>query len=163
MTTNIPHTATTTAVSLPVEIEEATVAAPVARTRFDRPLQLRVLRPTSSILVVRATGALDLAATPRLAELLTQRLRGTSPTLVLDCAAVDFANTAAIHVLLGAATHAASRDKRLALVSSSAVQRVLTLSGLTDRFTYATRAEAALTASTAGSGAETTRAVQGAA
>lgn len=103
----------------------------------DQPLRVRVCRPGAQLVVLRVTGALDAAGEPRLAEPLRHRLNCVATTVVLDMSAVTFLDTAGAVTLLEAACRAEATGKELVVISSPAVDRLLGLLGLTERFTYA--------------------------
>ncbi|GAA2354206.1 hypothetical protein GCM10009854_35360 [Saccharopolyspora halophila] len=95
-------------------------------------------------MVVQATGALDADGERYLTEPMRQRLAGTARRVILDLSGVTFVNTAGVRVLLEAAYRAETKGKHLVLVSCPAVDRLLWLLGLAERFTYAPSAEEAV-------------------
>lgn len=72
-------------------------------------LRLQVRRPTPDTAVVVIAGELDRSTAPRLAELLTSRLRGTLRRLVLDLSEVDTLDTEGASVLAVAELRARQR------------------------------------------------------
>ena len=112
----------------------------------DGPLWMRVHRPGHRALVLEVRGAVDIAGEPRLAEVLRQRLDSFTAHLVLDMSGVTLLDTEGVMTLLDAAHYARIRAKHLVLIPSPAVNRVLELLGLIDRFGYALSVPAALTA-----------------
>lgn len=103
-------------------------------------------RPGRGAVVLRAVGELDAASADRLTDPVRRRLASTADTLVLDLSAVSFLDTAGAVALLEAAARAKTRDARLRVISSSAVDRVLQLIDVADEFTYADGVGEVLTA-----------------
>lgn len=89
----------------------------IQRSRFGRDL-----------VVVSATGAVDLVTATVLEEALTS---GTAPGegLVADLSGVEFCGAAGVRVLLAAAERAQAHGVRFAVVASSALTRVFRLTG----------------------------------
>lgn len=112
-------------------------AAARSTTGSDQPLRVRVSRPGSGVVVLHAGGSLDTAGERRFSEPLRQRMACTAPTVVLDLSAVTFLNTAGAEVMVDAAHRAEVTGKSLLLISSPAVDRLLGLLDLAERFTYA--------------------------
>lgn len=103
----------------------------------DGPCRMRARRPDREKVVLAVTGPLDLASIDRFTELLHERLRATTPTLVLDLSGVTFLGGAAIEALLHAEHHARTTNRELVLVTGThAVDRALQALELTNRFTY---------------------------
>lgn len=94
-------------------------------------------------MVVQASGALDAEGERFLTEPMRQRLAGTACKVVLDLSGVSFVDSAGVRVLLDAAYRAERRGKEFVLISCPPVDKLLWLLGLTDRFAYASSAEAA--------------------
>ncbi len=110
-------------------------------------LTLRMHRPRRDVVVIHARGVLDMASEPRFAELLRPRLACTVGTVVLDLSEVSFLDTAGAVTMLEAATRARLNGKHLRVVSSSAVDRLLALIEVSDRFTYVSGFDDVLTSS----------------
>lgn len=127
------------ALDVPVQAAPTRPAPAAARstTGSDQPLRLRVARPGSGVVVLHAGGSLDTAGERRFSEPLRQRMACTAPTVVLDLSAVTFLNTAGAEAMVDAAHRAEVTGKSLLLISSPAVDRLLGLLGLAERFTYA--------------------------
>lgn len=100
-------------------------------------LRLSVTRPRRETSVIKVAGPLDLASTPRFAEILRPRLRGTTPALVLDLSEVSFLGGTAIETLLHAALRARTTGQHLTLVTDNhTVDRALQALDVTCQFTY---------------------------
>lgn len=111
----------------------------------DRPLRLGWHRQGEDALVLCAEGALDGVGEVDFAELMRRRLQESARVVVLDLSAVSFMTTAGAVALLEAGVRAAMQDVALVLVPSPAVDRLLGLIEVVDRFTYAPTVAAALT------------------
>lgn len=93
-------------------------------------------READGLVVVIATGELDLPFTGELQARITSTL-APSASMVVDCAGVTFCDTAGLRVLMQSALYAAQMDARFALVAvPQAVLRVLDLSDTADLFTF---------------------------
>jgi anti-sigma B factor antagonist len=62
-------------------------------------LQVSVRRPNARTVVIEVSGAMDQASAPRLAELVTSRLRSAVTRLVIDLSRVSSVSTAGLQVL----------------------------------------------------------------
>ncbi len=127
---------------VPTEITEVTEAGATPGW----PLRVRVHRPVHDVVVLRARGDLDIAAEPRFTEVLRHRLTCTAPTVVLDLSAVSFLDTTGAVALLEAATRSGTSGKHLRVISSPAVDRLLGLLEVSDRFAYAGSVDEVVTA-----------------
>lgn len=130
--------------------ERAETHVPAARMDSTRSLSagagsldVQVRRPCEDVLVVQATGELDTAARRCLAEPVRQRLVGTASMVVVDLSGITFINSEGACVLLEACQHAELTGKDLVLISSPAVDRLLRLLAIADRFAYRRSSEAA--------------------
>ncbi|MBV9838116.1 MAG: STAS domain-containing protein [Solirubrobacterales bacterium] len=92
--------------------------------------------PRATVLAV--SGELDLASSPALEEAL-ERVRESDPaTLILDLRELVFIDSTGLSVLVKADQRARETGKRFGLVNGpSQVQRLLVLTGLTERLTMA--------------------------
>ncbi|MBA8826272.1 anti-sigma B factor antagonist [Saccharopolyspora lacisalsi] len=124
----------------------ARVVAARSVSEPDGPLWMQVHRPGHRVLVLEVRGAVDIAGEPRFAEVLRQRLDSFAAHLVLDMSGVTLLDAEGVMTLLDAVHYARIRAKRLVLVPSPAVNRVLEILGLTERFGYAVSVPTALTA-----------------
>ena len=94
------------------------------------------------ILVVR--GRIGVAASPRLAALLTEELSAGHPRIVVDLDGVDYMSSAGLGALQAAATKAAACGARLALCRLTEPVRVaFDLAGVMAEFTIETSCDAA--------------------
>lgn len=62
-------------------------------------LQVSVRRPNARAVVIEVSGAMDKASAPRLAELVTSRLRSAVTQLVIDLSRVSSMSSAGLQVL----------------------------------------------------------------
>lgn len=120
-------------------VPEDGIAAPRAPSEpITQPgtLRTRVEWPQPGLVVVRLGGEIDLAALPRLTELLRQRLTAAHlDTLILDLTDVSYGNSAALELLLHVQRRADRRDIDVYIVPGSGpVARLLYLTGIADRF-----------------------------
>jgi anti-anti-sigma factor len=92
--------------------------------------------------VISLAGELDLASSPELEEKLA-RLEESEPTvLVIDLRELAFMDSTGLSVLVRAHKKAQERGQRFGLVRGShQVQRLLTLTGVAERFTVIERPE----------------------
>ncbi|EQD82555.1 anti-anti-sigma factor [Saccharopolyspora erythraea D] len=88
-------------------------------------------------MVLCADGALDGVGEADFAELMRQLLHESERLVVLDLSAVSFMTTAGAVALLEADCRARIQGVALMVVSSPAVDRLLGLIDVADRFTYA--------------------------
>lgn len=102
----------------------------------------RELREGVRILFVK--GRIGVAASPRLADLLTEELSAGHPGLVVDLDGVDYMSSAGVRVLQAAATQAAAAGTRLALCRLlDPVRIAFELAGVMAGFTIETSCDAA--------------------
>lgn len=101
-----------------------------------RPIRVSLDRPRPGIVIVRMAGEIDLAAVPRLREMIRQRLTAAVlHGLVLDLTDVGFCDAAGLELMMEAQYRAEYRGIGLHVVTgNSAVFRLLELTGLTNRF-----------------------------
>lgn len=99
-------------------------------------LHLSVERPAPGVAVVRMSGEIDLASVPRLTELIRQRLTAAVlQALVLDLSEVTFLGSCGMELLVHAQRRAEHRGIDMFVITGSrAVDRMLELTGMTDRF-----------------------------
>ncbi|WP_245588730.1 MULTISPECIES: STAS domain-containing protein [Actinoalloteichus] len=84
-----------------------------------------------AVAVLTVSGDLDSAVTPRLADLMWQRLLATPSRLVVDLRKVSFLGVDALRLLVCAHRYATHRGTTLCLVDGTpAVNRALTAAGL---------------------------------
>jgi anti-anti-sigma factor len=112
---------------------EARHGTPVGQT-----LHVSVQRPEPGSVVVHMRGEIDMAAVPRLAELIRQRLTAAFlRTVVLDLSEVDFLSTGGLELLLHAQRRAEHRGVALYVVPDDrCVRRLVDLTGTGDRFCW---------------------------
>jgi anti-sigma B factor antagonist len=90
----------------------------------------------ATVLAVR--GELDLASSTALEQALEQAQTAQPELVVLDLTELEFMDSTGLSVLVKANQRAHDAGKRFALVKGSPqVQRLLTLTGVTDRITVA--------------------------
>ena len=94
--------------------------------------------------IVTLAGEVDIFTAPRFKECLLELLDGGVAHLVVDLSGVTFIDSTALGVLIGGVRRVHSADGAMALVvTSRAVERVLSITGLDRVFTiHATRAAA---------------------
>lgn len=110
-------------------------ADPPARVAARGALRLSIERPASGVVVLRIGGDIDLATTPRLTELVRQRLTAAVlNAVVVELTDVTFCGSAALELLLQAQHRVDRRGTALYLVPGRAMDKVLDLTGLRDRF-----------------------------
>ncbi len=106
--------------------------------------RIEVLRPAAGLVVVRASGAIDISGSVAFRERLFGLLDEQPAALVVELSAVDYVDTYALSVLVDAAIRCRLEGRRLTLVCSEGrMRRALAATGL-DQFvpTYATLDEA---------------------
>lgn len=105
---------------------------PRAQRAGRMPLDLRLRRPTSTSVVIRVSGDVDAHTTPRLRELVSQRLASAAEMLVLDLTEVGFLGVDGLELLMQAQRRAENSAISLRLVTGPAcVRRALAAAGLT--------------------------------
>jgi anti-sigma B factor antagonist len=98
-------------------------------------LRLRLRRPTSTSVLIHVSGDVDAHSSPRLRELISQRLASVAETLVLDLTDVSFLGVDGLELLVQAQQRAESRAVVLRLVTGPvSVRRALAAAGLTNEF-----------------------------
>lgn len=86
--------------------------------------------------VIAVSGELDLASSPVLHEEVTRLLSAAEPRIVLDLRQLDFMDSTGVSVLVRAHHAAQATGTELCLVQGRPqVQRLLTLTGVAERFT----------------------------
>lgn len=99
--------------------------------RYETEARLRVHWPRPGVVVVSIGGVLDLAALPRLTELMRQRLRAVSlETVVLDFSAVAYTSSVALELLEAARRRCLQRDGELLVATGNGpIDRLLEITG----------------------------------
>lgn len=120
------------------------------RPEPDPPIRLGCRQEGEGTLVLCADGALDGIGEADFAELMRERMHDATKLVVLDVSAVSFMTTAGAVALLEAACRAQMQDVSLVLVTGPAVDRLLGLIEVADRFSYAPTVAAALVGLDAG-------------
>ena len=94
--------------------------------------------------VIVLVGEVDIYTAPRFKECMLELLDGGVESLLVDLSGVSFIDSTALGVLIGGLRRVHDADGRMALiVTTSAVERVLTITGLDRVFEiHATRAAA---------------------
>ncbi len=109
-------------------------------------VSVEIHHPDTRSVVLSMSGELDLAALPRLRELLKQRMAAAVDTVVLDLSALAFCDSSGVELLCEVDQRAAATGITLRLVPCRCVDRVLSLTGYTDRFRTAPTVSRALAA-----------------
>ncbi|PKW17042.1 STAS domain-containing protein [Saccharopolyspora spinosa] len=113
-------------------------------------LSLRTTRPAPGVIVIEAAGILDMNSATQFAEAVRAHLTAATRTAVLDLSGLSFLSTDGVVVLMEAGHRALMRQANLVLVSQNRiVDRLLGILDITDRFTYASTADAAISAADA--------------
>jgi len=94
--------------------------------------------------VITLVGEVDIYTAPRFKECMLELLDGGAERLLVDLSGVSFIDSTALGVLIGGLRRVHDADGRMALiVTTSAVERVLNITGLDRVFEiHATRAAA---------------------
>lgn len=102
--------------------------------RLDPALRLSVQRPEAGTVVVEMSGEIDLSTSPRITELIRQRLTAAAlHTLVVDLSRVEFFDSVGAELLLQAQRRAEHRDITMYVVpGTGCVSRMLELTGIGD-------------------------------
>lgn len=139
-----PGSTTTSTTAVPTKAattKTASAAGPSAIPAQDRgsdePFRVEVDHPEPGVVLLRASGPLDLVAEPRFAEPLREHLAAPAELVVLDLSAVDHLDTVAAVTMLEATHRARRAGAELRLVSSPAVDELLAQLDLTRFFTCA--------------------------
>lgn len=106
--------------------------------------RIGVLRPADDLVVVQASGEIDISGSVDFSERLFGLLDEHPARMVVDLSDADYVDTYALSVLVDVALRCRLEDRSLALVCSEGrMRRALTATGL-DQFvaTYATLDEA---------------------
>ena len=106
--------------------------------------RISVLRPADGVIVVQASGGIDVTDSLDLRDRLFALLDEEPAQLVVDLSSTDYVDTYALSVLVDVAIRCRLEDRRLAIVcSGGTMRRALAATGL-DQFvaTYATQDEA---------------------
>lgn len=111
-------------------------AVPVQGGSSDRSFRVQVGTPEPGVILLRASGTLDLAAEPRFAEPVRQHLAAPADLFVLDVSGVDHLDTAAAVTMLEATHRARLAGAALRVVSSPAVDELLTRLDLAHSFSF---------------------------
>ncbi|SFE00804.1 anti-anti-sigma factor [Actinopolyspora alba] len=100
--------------------------------RLDPALRMSVQRPAPGVVVVSMNGDIDLAAAPRVTELIRQRLTAAAlRTLIVDLSTVSFIDTTGVELLLKAQRRADRRGIDMHVVpGQGCVARLLDLTGI---------------------------------
>ena len=80
-------------------------------------------------------GELDIATVPRLRDALDEAVNGEAVTVTLDLSAISFIDSTGLHLLLSRA-QADDPDRKLRVIASEAVRRVVDLAGLADAIRF---------------------------
>lgn len=87
--------------------------------------------PTPERYLATISGEVDISNASRLRDVIDLALEQPTPQVVLDFAAVSYIDSTGIGVLVGAAHHAAERQKGFSIVNAQPnVMRVATLLGV---------------------------------
>lgn len=135
-TTAVPTKAATTKAARAASAT-APSAIPAQDRGSDEPFRVEVDHPEPGVVLLRASGPLDLVAEPRFAEPLREHLAAPAELVVLDLSAVDHLDTVAAVTMLEATHRARRAGAELRLVSSPAVDELLAQLDLTRFFTCA--------------------------
>jgi anti-sigma B factor antagonist len=88
--------------------------------------------------VITVSGELDLASSPALEEELERVAQSDAEVVVVDLRELEFMDSTGLSVLVRAHQRAAEQGRRLGLVNGSQqVQRLLRLTGVSERLTLA--------------------------
>ncbi|GAB3551457.1 anti-anti-sigma factor [Actinopolyspora lacussalsi] len=114
--------------------------------RLDPALRMSVQRPAPGVVVVSMNGDIDLAAAPRVTELIRQRLTAAAlRTLIVDLSMVSFIDTTGAELLLKAQRRADQRGIDMHVVpGQGCVPRLLDLTGINASLTCHDSVSAAL-------------------
>lgn len=100
------------------------------------------IRSEDGVVVISVRGELDLASSPGLEQALEDLDTSTTKTLIVDLRELEFMDSTGLSVLVGAQRQALENGQQFALVRGShQVQRLLNLTGISDRFTLVDRPE----------------------
>lgn len=118
---------------------DAPSEAPSPRgSEIDGALRLRLRYPGAGVVVLVATGEIDVATAPRMAALLWPRLLTGLHKVVLDLTGITFLGVAGLELISAVRAYAPYRDVEVVVLSSTvAVARALRAGGLADAATSA--------------------------
>ncbi|MEB3368621.1 STAS domain-containing protein [Saccharopolyspora mangrovi] len=113
---------------------DAPPEAPSPRgSEIDTALRLRLRYPGAGVVVLVATGEIDVATAPRMAALLWPRLLTGLHKIVLDLTGITFLGVAGLELISAARAYAPHRNAEVIVLSSTAaVARALRAGGLAD-------------------------------
>ena len=105
------------------------------------------VRDGEQAVVVDVRGELDLASSPALEAELESDSVGTASLVIVDLRRLEFMDSTGLSVLVRAHQRALENGQRFAVVKGpQQVQRLLSLTGVADRLTFADSPEELLTA-----------------
>lgn len=97
------------------------------------PTLLIHLRPARRTVVLEVSGELDMETGPTVADTLDEVLADGWDDVVLDLRAITFADSTALHLLLGLAQRARDETRCIAVSRGArTVERLLSIAGLPD-------------------------------
>ena len=106
-------------------------------------LEVRSQRQTT---IIAVSGELDLASSPALQEELDRVSASDAEMLIIDLRELDFMDSTGLSVLVRAHQRAEEQGRQLAVVKGpQQVQRLLSLTGVSDRMTVVDNPEELLT------------------
>jgi anti-sigma B factor antagonist len=107
-------------------------------------LGIETEQPNDGLVVVVVHGEVDIRTAPELRDCLGQVIDGGAGRVVLDLTDVEFLDSTALSVMVGAHKRLTKKGAPLSIVAGSeAVRRVLTVTGLTRVFAvHGSRADA---------------------
>jgi anti-anti-sigma factor len=104
------------------------------------------VRSQGRAIVIAVRGELDLASSPALQEELDRVSASDAEMLIIDLRELDFMDSTGLSVLVRAHQRAEEHGRRLAMVKGpQQVQRLLSLTGVSDRLTVVDSPEELLT------------------
>jgi len=104
------------------------------------------VRSQGRAIVIAVRGELDLASSPALQEELDRVSASVAEMLIIDLRELDFMDSTGLSVLVRAHQRAEEHGRRLAMVKGpQQVQRLLSLTGVSDRLTVVDSPEELLT------------------
>ena len=100
------------------------------------------VRSQGQATIIAVSGELDLASSPALQEELDQAAVSNSEMLIIDLRGLDFMDSTGLSVLVRAHQRSEEQGRRLAMVKGpQQVQRLLNLTGVSERLTLVDRPE----------------------
>ena len=104
------------------------------------------VRSQGRAIVIAVRGELDLASSPALQEELDRVSASDAEMLIIDLRELDFMDSTGLSVLVRAHQRAEEQGRRLAMVKGpQQVQRLLSLTGVSDRLTVVDTPEELMT------------------